>query len=516
MRESTLREEAEDEARERRLRGHFSKQPIEAVAPRRELFGHGFGQHGGLTVLGGASGMGKTAALRRLVGEWASLEAGPDAIYPQFQFLLYFELERESEPGSLQDLTLATYPHLATELYYLWQTPEAVLLIFDGLDRVRGWHDSTPEMAVGEPTVKCPLPGILWALARGAMLPGCCVLLAGRPAALKLLQNTGANLWLEVAGLSEGARQAYMLDFHAGSAELGRATLDQARRNDYLWGLCLDPAYCWLVCSSPGEGSPPPRTTTQVLAGYLHGVLRQRAGGDPRDLVFRAGEMALEGLSQRNGFFGEEDFRRHGLEPSQLEPGLVQRAAGKEGAFYTFRLPVLQEFVAALAQYLAPERRNLLELLRATQAADDGRYQGYLRFLLGLSARASSRQLEELLLPLPHRSICEAIFWLEALVQVEVKKRELNRRRLLGVAHYLQEGRNRRLARLLGRSISQMALGSERSQHGVRLDPSDCAALCYVFQHSESIDTFSFENCYMQAEGIKHLLAAFLNCKRLR
>ncbi|XP_072356733.1 NACHT, LRR and PYD domains-containing protein 3-like isoform X1 [Scyliorhinus torazame] len=225
--------------------------------------------------------------------------------------------------------------------------------------------------------------------------------------------------------------------------------------------------------------------------------------------------MALEGLSQRNGFFGEEDFRRHGLEPSQLEPGLVQRAAGKEGAFYTFRLPVLQEFVAALAQYLAPERRNLLELLRATQAADDGRYQGYLRFLLGLSARASSRQLEELLLPLPHRSICEAIFWLEALVQVEVKKRELNRRRLLGVAHYLQEGRNRRLARLLGRSISQMALGSERSQHGVRLDPSDCAALCYVFQHSESIDTFSFENCYMQAEGIKHLLAAFLNCKRL-
>ncbi|XP_072356734.1 NACHT, LRR and PYD domains-containing protein 3-like isoform X2 [Scyliorhinus torazame] len=226
--------------------------------------------------------------------------------------------------------------------------------------------------------------------------------------------------------------------------------------------------------------------------------------------------MALEGLSQRNGFFGEEDFRRHGLEPSQLEPGLVQRAAGKEGAFYTFRLPVLQEFVAALAQYLAPERRNLLELLRATQAADDGRYQGYLRFLLGLSARASSRQLEELLLPLPHRSICEAIFWLEALVQVEVKKRELNRRRLLGVAHYLQEGRNRRLARLLGRSISQMALGSERSQHGVRLDPSDCAALCYVFQHSESIDTFSFENCYMQAEGIKHLLAAFLNCKRLR
>ncbi|XP_078062697.1 NACHT, LRR and PYD domains-containing protein 3-like [Mustelus asterias] len=520
MRESVLREEAENEEQERRKRGHFSKQPMCPVSPRRELFSQGFcaGPSGGLTLLGGAARVGKTATLRRLVGEWASAEAdtGPEAVYPQFQFLFHFELEREkgAQPSSLQALVQSAYPHLSAQLPYLWRTPEALLLIFDGLDRLHGWHDASPGMATKDPTEGCPLPDVLWSLARGAMLPGCCVLFSGRPTALKPLENASPRLWLEVAGLGEGVRRAYALGLHRGQPERVEEALTRAQQNEYLWGLCADPGYCWLVCSGLGEG-PMPRTATQVLAAYLHRVLRQRAEADPRDLLFRAGELALEGLSQRSGLFAEEDLRRYGLEPPRLEGGLIQRAPGRGRDLYAFCQPSLQEFVAALAQYLAPERRDLLLLLQAIQAADDGRYQGFLRCLLGLSARVSSRQLEEFLPPLPHRSICEAISWLEGLVQTEAKKRELSRHHLLTVAHYLHEGRNRRLARLLAASISHMKLGSERPQHGVRLDPTDCAALCYVFQHCESVDSFSFENCYVQAEGIKYLLAAFLNCKRI-
>ncbi|XP_043542160.1 NACHT, LRR and PYD domains-containing protein 12-like [Chiloscyllium plagiosum] len=514
--------DGDDQEEERRNWGQFVKRPMEPMDPTYELFGTSFTAclSDGLTVLGGGPGMGKTVALRRLLAQWATSQAetGPEAFYPQFHFALYFELGRGTEePCSLESLVTRAYPHLGRLLPYLWQTPESLLLVFDGLERLKGWPEGATGSSLMEPQDEAAVPALLWAMCQGRLLAGCTLLICGRHQALRPFQQTGVQLWVEAAGLGEASRRAYAAGLAPRRGEPPSTALERAQgQSDYLRGLCREPAYCWLVCCSPLDPTegPLPRTTTQLLATYLRGALReeQQAPGGLPGLVSRLGDLALEGLAQRTLRFREEDFRRHGLEASSLGRGLVQRV----GQAYAFPQPPLQEFLAALAQYLAEDGRSLLELLHAAHGSDDGRYQGYLRFLLGLSSRSSSRALEGLLPPLPHRAVCDAILWLEGLVQSEGKKREVSRRRLLNVAHYLHEARNQRLARQLARSVSRLPLGSEKPQAGIRLDPPDCAALAYVFRHCESIDTFSFDNCYVQAEGIRHLLPAFLNCKRIR
>eukprot|EP00061_Rhincodon_typus_P008119 g30454.t1 len=517
--------EGGDEAEERRLWGHFAKRPMEPLDATHELFGTGFTDSlwDGLTVLGGAPGMGKTTALRRLLAQWATSQAetGPEAFYPQFQFAFYFDLGRLTEQQcSLHSLASRAYPHLSRLLPYLWQFPDGLLLVFDGLERLRGWPEGATGSNMLEPKDEVPVPALLWALCQGRLVAGCTLLVCGHHAALRPFQKTGVQLWVEAAGLGEASRRAYAEGLPPCRGVAAPVALERAQgQSEYLRGLCHEPAYCWLVCCSPLDPSegPLPRTTTQLLATYLQGVLREQeqAPGGPQGLVSRLGEMALEGLARKNAHFREEDFRRHGLEASALGRGLVRRAGSGPEPAYTFLQPPVQEFLAALAQYLAGEARNLLELLHLAHGNDDGRYQGYLRFLLGLSSRSSSQPLEGLLPPLPHRAVCDTILWLEGLVQSEAKKREITRRRLLSVAHYLHEARNRRLALMLARSISRMHMGSEKPQPGIRLSPPDCAALAYVFRHCESIDTFSFDHCYIQAQGIRHLLPAFLNCKRI-
>uniref|UniRef100_UPI00398F1851 NACHT, LRR and PYD domains-containing protein 12-like n=1 Tax=Pristiophorus japonicus TaxID=55135 RepID=UPI00398F1851 len=273
---------------------------------------------------------------------------------------------------------------------------------------------------------------------------------------------------------------------------------------------------------SPPPGAqdlaPPPSSTTQVVAHYLRSLLWASPlaeGESPGDVLFRAGELAMEGVSQCNRLFGEEELVRHGLWASPLLSGLVQRAGS--GAQYIFRQPALQDFLAALAQYLAPEGRDLLGVLRSAQSADqDGRYRGLLCFAMGLSCRASSCLLEDFLPPLPHRSVCQALQWLEAQVQAEARRKGTKwRSQLLPLAHLLFEARCRRLAEALAQSLDHVTLGAKKPKPSSPLSPLDCAALCYVLQRCQTINEFNFDNCFVQTSGVELLLPAFLNCKRL-
>ncbi|GCB73096.1 hypothetical protein scyTo_0006621 [Scyliorhinus torazame] len=224
-------------------------------------------------------------------------------------------------------------------------------------------------------------------------------------------------------------------------------------------------------------------------------------------VLLRLGELAYECVSKRVIVFNEDHFGQHQLEPSKFISGfmmeILERDDAAKNVVYTFLHLTIQEFLAALAHYLSPKHKNMLELLPWAFKKDDGRFEIFIRFVVGLSASTSSRQLEEILGPLSHHTTCQVIDWLQVNVQAEIKNMDRNagKRQLLNIFHYLSESQNTALVRKTVGSVERLTFGDSNPQSALRLNPLDCAVLSHVLQLCETMEELNLEKCYIQEEG---------------
>ncbi|XP_072892591.1 NACHT, LRR and PYD domains-containing protein 3-like isoform X2 [Hemitrygon akajei] len=226
--------------------------------------------------------------------------------------------------------------------------------------------------------------------------------------------------------------------------------------------------------------------------------------------------MAFRGVSEKKIVFTNGDLINYNLQPSQFLSGflmeLLEREDSAWSVVYTFPHPTIQEFVAAVAQFLNPHPGDILKFLTKAHNTTDGRFEVFIRFLAGLSSPMSSRGLEEFLGPFPNETTCRVIDW----VKEEVKRRsgntrsEAGKRSLLNTLHYLFESQNRELA--------QASLGSVEtlSFSGMTLTPIDCAVLCHVIGLCDTIKHLDLGNCHIQCEGIQRLGPGLHKCQELR
>ncbi|XP_059817077.1 NACHT, LRR and PYD domains-containing protein 3-like isoform X1 [Hypanus sabinus] len=517
-----------EEWREKHLCGELQKLQMD------QLFQSSFSQtnskSGSSAAVAGVPGIGKTTMVQKIVYDWAT-----GKIYQQFQFVFSFkfrDLNTINNRINLRELILDQYPYFGNILREVWKNPEGLLFIFDGLDEFKHRIDFADSRRDTEPKHQCPDPewwcevsDIVYSLIQGKLLPGCSVLVTTRPTALHLLEKADISVWAEILGFSGEERKEYFIRYFEDQT-VAEAVFKHVKENEILYTMSYNPSYCWILALALGpffiqrvrDPQRVPKTITQLYSYYIYNILKNhgREIENPRDVLLRVGQMAFRGVSKRKIVFTDGDLINYNLQPSQFLSGflmeLLEREDSAQSVVYTFPHLTIQEFVAAVAQFLNPHPGDILKFLTKAHNTTDGRFEVFLRFVAGLSNPMTARGLEEFLGPFPNETTCRVIDW----VKEEVKRRsgntesEAGKRSLLNTLHYLFESQNRGLA--------QAALGSvERfSLSGMTLTPIDCAVLSHVIGLCDTIKQLNLEGCHFQCEGIQRLGPGLHKCQELR
>ncbi|XP_072891758.1 NACHT, LRR and PYD domains-containing protein 3-like [Hemitrygon akajei] len=394
------------------------------------------------------------------------------------------------------------------------------------LEKLRTDHrrDTEPQYTCTDPEFKCKVSDIVYSLIQHKLLPGCSVLVTTRPTALHLLEKAEISVRAEILGFSGEERKEYF-NRHFEDQTVAAAVFKYVKENEILYTMSYNPSYCWILALALGpfftqrvrDPQLVPKTITQLYSYYIYNILKNhgREIERPRDVLLRVGQMAFRGVFEKKIVFTDGDLINYNLQPSQFLSGflmeLLERENSAQSVVYTFPHLTIQEFVAAVAQFLNPHPGDLLKFLTEAHNTTDGRFEIFLRFVAGLSSPMTARGLEEFLGPLPHETTCRVIDW----VKEEVKRQigntgsEAGKRSLLNTLYYLFESQNRGLA--------QAALGSVEtlSFSEMTLTPIDCAVLSHVIGLCDTIKHLNLTGCNIQCEGIQRLGPGLHKCQDL-
>ncbi|XP_067835782.1 NACHT, LRR and PYD domains-containing protein 3-like isoform X1 [Heptranchias perlo] len=215
-----------------------------------------------------------------------------------------------------------------------------------------------------DPEDWCEVSDIVYSLLQHKLLPGCSVLVTSRPTALHLLEKAEISVWAEILGFVGEERKEYFNKFFEDQS-VAAAVFNHVEQNEILYTMCYNPSYYWILGLSLGpfftqrerKQQRVPKTITQLYSYYIYNILKNhgREIESPRDVLLKIGEMAFTGVSKKKIVFRNGDLIKYNLQPSQFLSGfmmeLLERDDSAQSVVYTF---TIQEFVAALAQFLSP------------------------------------------------------------------------------------------------------------------------------------------------------------------
>ncbi|XP_078087485.1 NACHT, LRR and PYD domains-containing protein 12-like isoform X2 [Mustelus asterias] len=485
---------------------------------------------GSSAAVTGVPGVGKTTMVQKIVYDWAT-----GKIYPDFQFVFSFkfrDLNVINCKTNLRSLIQNQYPYFGTVLGELWKNPEGLLFIFDGLDEFKDKinfaddrRNAEPQSMCTDPEYDCEVSDIVCSLIQHKLLPGCSVLVTSRPTALHLLEKTEISVWAEILGFVGDEQKEYFNKFFEDQA-VAAAVFKHVEENEILYTMCYNPSYCWILGLSLGpfftqrdrKQQQVPKTLTQLYSYYIYNILKNHHPEieNPRDVLLKLGKMAFTGISEQKILFKNADLIKYNLQHSQFLSGLlIKHLVGDDSAqsvVYTFSHLTIQEFVAALTQFLTPDPRDIPKLPSEAHTKEDGRFEVVLSFVAGLASPQAAQPLEEFLGPFCHQATKRVIDWVTKKVKVQIgnTESETGKRKLLNTFHYLFESQNKEVAAATVGSAEILVLC------GLTLKPVDCFVLSQVIGLCDTIKELNLESCCIRRDGFQHLRVTIHKCQVLR
>ncbi|XP_077322806.1 NACHT, LRR and PYD domains-containing protein 12-like isoform X2 [Lithobates pipiens] len=472
-------------------------------------------------MVSGVPGIGKTTMMQKFVYDWVTGKH-----YQRFAFVFFFKFRdlNKMEKVNIEEMILHQYPYLEGWIGDIFQRPERLLFIFDGLDESIHQLDFKSSRHFSDKTISGE---IVVRLVRQSLLKGCSVLITSRPTRLASVDTSVFQRIAEIMGFLHGDRLTFFNNFF-GNEELSEKAFHYVQENDTLYTFCYIPSYCWIICtvlSMCFRAQPTitdqlmtslPKTVTQLFVTFVSNILAnhcQNKDGDPtvRELLTSIGWMAEHGVMSHMIVFDDrhlESFRVRN--DNHLFSCFMMESGRPPNMDYTFLHFTFQEFFAALVHFIAYNPDRLQKTLDEAESHEDGRAEILLHFLCGLSDSSTRSMLKSHVGELSFPAAKHVITWIQKKIAKKIPdKTQTVNRELLNEFYYLHESRNKAL-------VSQCIGSNKVGFSNVPLSPLDCSVLSFILQSLKETQDVNLSSCNIQDEGLKKLIPALHNMKSLR
>ncbi|XP_059425871.1 NACHT, LRR and PYD domains-containing protein 3-like [Carassius carassius] len=482
----------------------------------------------------GVAGIGKTVSVQKFILDWTEGKENQDV---HFIFPLPFrELNLIQKHLSLVDLL----NHLHTETkefkstdYYDYK----VMFIFDGLDECRLRLDFQNNQSLSDVTESASVDVLLTNLIKGNLLPSALLWITSRPAAANQIPPECVDQVTEVRGFNDPQKEEYFRK-KINDQSLADRIVTHIRSTRSLYIMCHIPVFCWISAivlermMGKSESAMIPKTLTQMFTHFLifqTKLKTQKYDGkceiDPdqfRETILSLGKLAFEQLEKGNLIFYEEDLKESGIDVREVSvySGVCTQILREEfglhlGKVFSFVHLSIQEFLAALFKLLSFSEQNtgpeneyrtpitsLLkkEVDKALQS-ENGNWDLFLRFLLGLSLESNQTLLQGLL----RKTVSISQSNQETAAYIKQKIRENpSPEKSINLFHCLNELNDRSLEQEVQTYVSRTGI-SHLSE--VYLSPAQWSALVFVLLNSEEeLDEFKLSKYHRSEECLLKLL----------
>ncbi|KAL2079449.1 hypothetical protein ACEWY4_025193 [Coilia grayii] len=491
----------------------------------------------------GVAGIGKTVSVQKYILDWAEGKENQDI---HFIFPLPFrELNLIKDPHSL----IGLLHHLFSEIRQLTfpnLEKHKVLFIFDGLDECRVQLDFQKNESLTAVTEVTSLDILLTNLIKGNLHPSALMWITSRPAAANQIPPECVDRVTEVQGFSDPQKEEYFRK-RISDQNLAEEVISHLRSSRSLYIMCHIPVFCWIAATvlqlilSGGETVP--KTLTEMYTFFLLFQNSQRSlkfegvyDTNPQwnqDSLLGLGRLAYEQLEKGNLIFYEEDLKECAVDVKEaaVRSGICTQIFQEESGVYlekvySFVHLSIQEYLAALYVFLmmkneirdlvstqqrprrgilsfrSPSRMQESMTIMQKSAVDkalkyeDGRFDLFLRFLLGLSLDSNQSRLHGLL---QRRNI--QIDNEETIRYIKERIRELpSSERVINLFHCLNELHDHSLVGEVQSFLSTGTLSEAKLSHG------QWSALVFVLLTSEDkLDVFDLKKYSPSDEGLQRL-----------
>uniref|UniRef100_A0A8C1N2E6 NACHT domain-containing protein n=1 Tax=Cyprinus carpio TaxID=7962 RepID=A0A8C1N2E6_CYPCA len=482
----------------------------------------------------GVAGIGKTVSVQKFILDWAEGKANQDI---HFIFPLPFrELNLIQKNLSLVDLL--NYLHTETKEFKSADYDDyKVMFIFDGLDECRLRLDFQNNLSLSDVTESASVDVLLTNLIKGNLLPSALLWITSRPAAANQIPPECVHQVTEIRGFTDPQKEEYFRK-RINDQSLADRIVTHIRATRSLFIMCHIPVFCWISATvlermmGKSESAEIPKTLTQMFTHFLifqTKLKTQKYDGkyeidsdQTRKTILSLGKLAFEQLEKGNLIFYEEDRKESGIDVREVSvySGVCTQIFREEfglhlGKVYSFVHLSIQELLAALFKLLSFSEQNkglrnvfrspitsLLkrEVDKALQS-ENGHWDLFLRFLLGLSLESNKTLLQGLLT----KTVSNSQSNQETAAYIKQKIRENpSPEKSINLFHCLNELNDRSLEQEVQTYLSR----TDYSRlSGVKLSAAQWSALVFVLLNSEKeLDEFKLSKYDPSEECLLRLL----------
>ncbi|XP_042605515.1 NLR family CARD domain-containing protein 3-like [Cyprinus carpio] len=482
----------------------------------------------------GVAGTGKTVSVQKFILDWTEGKANQDV---HFIFPLPFRELNLIQKKHLSLVDLLNHLHTETkELKSADYENYKVMFIFDGLDECRLRLDFQNNRSLSDVTESASVDVLLTNLIKGNLLPSALLWITSRPAAANQIPPECVHQVTEVRGFNDPQKEEYFRK-RINDPSLADRIVTHIRSSRSLFIMCHI-VFCWISAAvlermmGKAESAEIPKTLTQMFTHFLIFQTKLKTQkydgkyeinpGQARKTILSLGKLAFEQLEKGNLIFYEKDLKESGIDVREVSvySGVCTQIFREEfglqlGKVFSFVHLSIQEFLAALFKLLSFSEQNtgLKNVLRSPMSSllkrevdkalqsENGRWDLFLRFLLGLSLESNQTLLQGLL----RKTVSSSDINQETAAYIKQKIRENpSPEKSINLFHCLNELNDRSLEQELQTYLNRRG---NRRLSGVSLSAAQWSALVFVLLNSdEELDEFNLWKYYPSEECLLRLL----------